>query len=150
MDVEYRSDERLSPQEYLSFLKTSQLGSMYPRKDFGNRIARLLANAGVTITARQGGTLVGVCLGITDHAYFLFLTDLGVSRDHQRRGIGRALVERAREAAGGAEDITVVSWANAQAAALFAGLGIVPQAGLVGAEGTQWGLFDVRDDASTA
>ncbi len=111
-EVTYSSDERLSSSEYISFLRTTNLGTMYPKKNFENRIMRLLANAEVTITARDDKTLVGVCLGITDHSYFLFLTDLGVSRNYERRGIGRSLVTKAHESAGGAEDITVVTWAN--------------------------------------
>ncbi|MCP3903526.1 MAG: hypothetical protein GY715_07800 [Planctomycetes bacterium] len=31
--IHYRSDERLSPLEYIAFLRTSNLGSMYPRME---------------------------------------------------------------------------------------------------------------------
>ncbi len=143
--IVYRSDERLTPPEYIAFLHTSDLGSMYPRKDFDERIERLLANAQITITARDGEQLVGVCMGITDHAYFLFLTDLGVSRDYERRGIGRLLVAKAHEVAGSAKDITIVTWGNRRAMSLYAACGIVPHDGLIGKEATEWHLFDVRD-----
>ena len=144
-EIDYRSDERLSQPEYISFLRTSNLGSMYPRKNFEERIERMLANAGVTITARHGETLVGVCIGITDHTYFLCLTDLGVSREYERRGIGRSLVTKAHEAVGGAKDITIITWANRKAMPLYAACGIVPQEGLIGKGGTEWDLFDVRN-----
>lgn len=144
-EIVYRTDERLSRTEYFLFLRTSNLGLMYPRKNFEERIERLLANAGIMITARHAETLVGVCMGITDHAYFLFLTDLGVSRDYERRGIGRSLVTKAHKVAGSTEDITIVTWANRKAMPLYAACGIVPQEGLIGREGTEWDLFDVRD-----
>ncbi len=144
-EIVYKSDERLSPLEYISFLRTSDLGSMYPTKNFEERIERLLSNVGITIAARHGESLIGVCMGITDHAYFLFLTDLGVSRDYERRGIGRSLVTKAHEAAGGAKDITFVTWANHRALPLYAACGIVPHEGLVGKEATDGDLFDVRD-----
>ena len=144
-EITYRSDERLSPSEYISFLQTTDLGTMYPKKNFKDRIRRLLASVEITITARDGDTLVGVCLGITDHAYFLFLTDLGVSRDYERRGIGRSLVAKAHEVAGGKEDIAVVTWANLKAMSLYTACGFVPKKGLVAKEATKWELFDVRD-----
>ncbi len=147
VEIAYRSDERLSSIEYISFLRTSDLGSMYPRKGFEERIDRLLANVDVTVTARARDKLVGVCMGITDFAYFLFLTDLGVSRAYERRGIGRSLVAKAHEAAGGAEDITVVTWANRKAMPMYASCGIVPHEGLIGKEAT-WELFDARDMTS--
>jgi ribosomal protein S18 acetylase RimI-like enzyme len=84
-------------------------------------------------------------MGITDHAYFLFLTDLGVSRDYERRGIGRSLVTKAHEAVGGTKDITIITWANRAAMPLYAACGIVPQEGLIGKEATNGDLFDVRD-----
>ncbi len=143
-EIEYRADERLTRDEYVAFLHTSDLGSMYPRKEFDARVERLLANTDVTVTARRDGTLVGVALGITDHVYFMFLTDLGVAREFQRRGIGRTLVTRAHAAAGGPADITLVTWANRAALPVYASLGIVPQSGLVAVEATDWELFDVR------
>jgi hypothetical protein len=77
----YRTNEHLAVEEYIDFLKHSDLGSMYPKQRFHERIGRLLQHASVTITARAAeGHLVGVCLGLTDFAYFLYLTDIGVDR----------------------------------------------------------------------
>ena len=142
--IAYRSDERLSSIEYILFLRASDLGTMYPRKGLEERIDRLLANVDVSVSARDGDKLVGVCMGITDYTYFFFLTDLGVSRGYERRGIGRSLVMKAHEVAGGAEDITVVTWANKRAMPMYASCGIVPHEGLIGKEAA-WELCDVRD-----
>ena len=59
----------------------------------------LVANAPVSLTAWEGDRLVGVCFGITDFAYWLFITDLGVDRDYVKRGIGKKLMQAALEAA---------------------------------------------------
>ncbi|MER2224169.1 MAG: GNAT family N-acetyltransferase, partial [Rhodococcus sp. (in: high G+C Gram-positive bacteria)] len=47
------------------------------------------------------GLVVGVLLGLTDFAYWLYVTDLGVDRDCTHRGIGRSLMKKALELAGG-------------------------------------------------
>ena len=94
--------ERLTPEDYIAFLKTTDLGSQYPQERFEERIARLVRNAPISLTARDGeGVLAGVCFGITDFAYWLFLTDLGVARTCTGQGLGRRLVQAALEAAGG-------------------------------------------------
>ncbi|MHC5012147.1 MAG: GNAT family N-acetyltransferase, partial [Planctomycetota bacterium] len=96
--ITYDTAERPSAAEYVAFLSRTELGSMYPRKAFRARIESLLENVDICVTARTSDrTLVGVCLGLTDFAYFLYLTDLGVDRDHLRRGIGRRLVRLAHD-----------------------------------------------------
>ena len=84
--------ERLTAEEYIDFLKRTDLGSQYPRERFWERIARLLENASVSLAARnEEGRLIGVLLGLTDFAYWLYVTDLGVDRRYGRQGIGRGL-----------------------------------------------------------
>ena len=74
--------ERLSAEEYVEFLKRTDLGSQYPAERFRERIARLVNSVSVSMTARtEEGQLVGVLFGITDFSYWLFVTDLGVDRD---------------------------------------------------------------------
>jgi predicted N-acetyltransferase YhbS len=60
----------------------------------------MLANAGVIVTARVGGVLVGVSRALTDFAYCTYLSDLAVDVAYQRRGIGRQLIRQTHEAAG--------------------------------------------------
>ena len=70
------------------------------------RIATLLEKASISLTARADtGALIGVALGITDFAYWLFITDLGVVRDWTGKGVGRALVRELHRIAGGEENI---------------------------------------------
>ncbi|MHC4923102.1 MAG: GNAT family N-acetyltransferase [Planctomycetota bacterium] len=142
--VGYRDDERLGAEEYVEFLATTDLGSQYPRQRFGERLRTLLARVGICITARDDdGLLVGVAMGITDHAYFLFLTDLGVARERVREGIGRELVRRSLEAAGGPADICAVTWANDKAMEFYADSGWEPRPGLVARACDDWEPFTV-------
>lgn len=117
--------ERLTPEEYTRFLKRTDLGAQYPRERFDERIEKLLQNASISLAARdEAGTLVGALLGLTDFAYWLYVTDLGVDRDYARRGIGRALMRAALEQAGGEQDIAVYLIANENAVPFYERLGM--------------------------
>lgn len=62
----------------------------------------------ITVTARsEAGLLVGAAMGVTDFAYYLLVTDLGVDREYTGQGIGRELLTRIHEAAGGKQRICV-------------------------------------------
>jgi GNAT superfamily N-acetyltransferase len=63
-------------------------------------IGKMLRNAGVIVTARVEGKLVGVSRAVSDFAYCTYLSDLAVDEAHQRRGIGKELIRRTHEAAG--------------------------------------------------
>ena len=147
--ITYSSTERLRPVEYIDFLRRTDLGSEYPRRDFDHRIATLLRNANVSVTARtEARTLVGVCLGLTDFAYFLYLTDLGIDREFVRQGIGAALVQKAHDAAGGEADITMITWANAKVAPFYESCGMTRVEWAVGKHATDWEFFTVGADGT--
>ena len=119
------TSERLTPSEYIDFLKRTDLGSQYPKERFDERIERLLKNASISLAARDDdGLLIGALLGLTDFAYWLYVTDLGVDRAYERQGIGRALMKKALEAAGGEKDIAVYLIANENAVPFYEKLGM--------------------------
>lgn len=60
----------------------------------------MLQNAGLILTARIAGRLVGVSRSLTDFAFATYLSDLAVDEAYQRRGIGKELIRRTHEAAG--------------------------------------------------
>ncbi len=142
--TEIRS-ERLTPEEYIDFLKRTDLGSQYPRERFEERIPRLLASASVSLAARdEAGKLVGVLLGVTDFAYWLFVTDLGVDRAFERQGIGRRLMRAALEAAGGEKDIAVYLVANENAVPFYEKLGMKKSDDVMQYNHIEWTEFTVR------
>lgn len=117
--------ERLTPEEYINFLKTTDLGSQYPRERFQQRIQTLVSSVPISLVARdEAGTVIGTVFGITDFAYWLFVTDLGVSRDWEKQGIGSALLKAAHEAAGGERDIAVYLVANSDAVPFYEKFGM--------------------------
>ena len=117
--------ERLTAAEYIGFLARTDLGSQYPRERFETRIPKLLENASVSLAARnEDGLLVGALLGLTDFAYWLYVTDLGVDRAYERQGIGRRLMREALNLAGGEKDIAVYLIANENAVPFYEKLGM--------------------------
>ncbi len=118
-------EERISAEEYIEFLKRTDLGSQYPKERFAERIARLVKNVSISLVARnEQGLIVGVLFGLTDFCYWLYITDLGVDRDYERQGIASRLMKTAHEIAGGEKDIAVYLIANENAVPFYKKLGM--------------------------
>ena len=137
--------ERISAEEYIAFLKRTDLGSQYPRERFAERIARLSDSVSISLTARTGnGLLVGVLFALSDFAYWLYVTDLGVDRQYERRGIGRRLLKTAHEAAGGEKDIAVYLVANENAVPFYEKCGMRKADDVMQYNHIEWTPFTVR------
>lgn len=137
--------ERLSPEEYIDFLKRTDLGSQYPKERFEERVARLLKNATISLAARnESGILVGVLLGLTDYAYWLYVTDLGVDRAYERQGIGSELMRTAHELASGEKDIAVYLIANEEAIPFYEKLGMKKSDEVMEYNRIEWTGFTVE------
>ena len=118
-------EERVTALEYIDFLKRTDLGSQYPKERFEQRIAKLVNNVNISLTARnEEKKLVGVLFGLTDFCYWLYVTDLGVDRSYERQGIGKQLMKTAHEIAGGEKDIAVYLIANENAVPFYEKLGM--------------------------
>lgn len=118
-------EERLTEKEYIEFLKHTDLGSQYPKERFEERIDTLVNKASISLVARnEAGEIIGVCFGITDFAYWLFITDLGVVREHTGKGIGKALVSRLHELAGGTDNIIMYTCVNENAIPFYEKIGM--------------------------
>lgn len=144
MNIKY-TEERLTAEEYIEFLTRTDLGSQYPQERFAERIARLVKNASVSLTARNDDNIiVGVLFGLTDFAYWLYVTDLGVDRDYQGNGIGRTLMQKAHEIAGGEKDIAVYLVANDGAIPFYEKLGMKRSGDVMEYNKIEWTPFTVK------
>ncbi len=138
-------EERLTSEEYIDFLRRTDLGSQYPKERFEERIGRLLKNASVSLAARdENRQLVGVLLGVTDFAYWLFVTDLGVDRNFVRRGIGRSLMKAALDLSGGEKNIAVYLAAHEKAIPFYEKLGMKKAANVMQYNHIEWTEFTVQ------
>ena len=118
-------EERISAKEYIDLLKRTDLGSQYPKERFDERISKLVTTVSISLVARnESDVVVGVLFGLTDYAYWLYVTDLGVDRDYEGQGIGRQLMKTAHEIAGGEKDIAVYLIANENAIPFYEKLGM--------------------------
>ena len=137
--------ERLTAEEYIDFLKRTDLGSQYPLERFGERIARLVNTVSISLTARNDeGLLIGVLFGLTDFAYWLYVTDLGVDRRYERQGIGMKLMQTAHEMAGGERDIAVYLVANENAVPFYEKLGMKKADDVMKYNHIEWTEFTVE------
>ena len=137
-------EERVTAEEYIDFLRRTDLGSQYPRERFEERIARLVQTVSISLTARnEKKQLAGVLFGLTDYAYWLYITDLGVDRAYLRRGIGRRLMETAHQLAGGEKDIAVYLIANENAVPFYEKCGLKKADDVMKYDHIEWTEFTV-------
>jgi len=95
---DYRTGNDLDLDAVLGLYIASTLGERRPVDD-RTRMAEMLANANLVLTAWDGDLLVGISRSLSDFAYATYLSDLAVRVSHQRLGIGRELIRLTRKAA---------------------------------------------------
>ena len=138
-------EERITAEEYIDFLKRTDLGSQYPKERFEERITKLVNNVSISLTARnEDGLIIGVLFGLTDYAYWLYVTDLGVARDYEGQGIGSLLMKTAHETAGGEKNIAVYLTANDKAIPFYEKLGMKKSDNVMEYNHVEWTGFTVR------
>ena len=139
------SEERLTAKEYIEFLKKTDLGSQYPKERFEERIEILVNKVSISLTARDSNNeLIGVCFGITDFAYWLFITDLGIVRECVGQGIGTALVRKLHELAGGSKNIIMYTCVNENATPFYEKLGMCHPNDVMVYNQAEWTDFTVE------
>ena len=143
--MEYKiNEERLTADEYIEFLKHTDLGSQYPKERFNERISKLVKNTSISLVARdENNDIIGVCFGITDFAYWLFITDLGVVREYVGKGIGKELVNKLHELAGGKENIIMYACFNENALGFYEKIGMTKTDDVVVLNEIEWTSFTV-------
>ena len=95
--ITYRTGNDLDLDAVIAVYVDSTLGERRPVND-RERMGRMLREANLVITAWDGAELVGIARNLTDWVYVTYLSDLAVKKKYQRRGIGRELIKRTREA----------------------------------------------------
>jgi GNAT superfamily N-acetyltransferase len=97
--IVYRVGNNLELDQVIELYQASTLGERRPIDDRG-RMATMLRNANLVVTAWAGDVLVGIARSLTDFTYCTYLSDLAVRVSHQRHGIGQELIRRTQVAGG--------------------------------------------------
>lgn len=90
MSIEYRINESITTDEFIELLNNSTLGERRPVED---RVCMegMISNSNLTVSAWKDGKLVGISRSVTDFHYACYLSDLAVSKEYQKSGIGKQL-----------------------------------------------------------
>ncbi|PYK96601.1 MAG: GNAT family N-acetyltransferase [Verrucomicrobia bacterium] len=97
--ITYTTGNDLDLDAVIELYRASTLGERRPVDDRG-RMAAMLANANLVVTAWDGDLLVGISRALSDFCYITYLSDLAVRVSHQRRGLGKELIRRTQTAGG--------------------------------------------------
>jgi predicted N-acetyltransferase YhbS len=106
--IVYLLGNDLELEAVIELYRASTLGERRPVAD-RERMAAMLRNANLVVSAWDGDQLVGIARSVSDFAYCTYLSDLAVRLSHQRRGIGRALMQRTQQAGGRAQIILLAA-----------------------------------------
>ncbi|MDZ7650419.1 MAG: GNAT family N-acetyltransferase [Cytophagales bacterium] len=99
MSIIYRSDIKISTDQFIDVLKRSTLAERRPVDD-RDRIEKMLQHGNIIITAWKGDLLIGVSRALTDFSFCCYLSDLAVDKTFQKQGIGKELIRLTHEVAG--------------------------------------------------
>lgn len=108
MAITYALEPDLPAEEFRAILVASTLGERRPVDDL-SRLDRMLRNADLIVTARDGKRLVGISRAISDFNYCCYLSDLAVDAAYQRQGIGKRLIEETHRSAGELTSLILVA-----------------------------------------
>lgn len=97
--IHYRLGNDLNLDEVIELYAASTLGERRPIND-RERMAAMLKNANLVVTAWEANLLVGISRALSDFSYATYLSDLAVRLSHQRRGIGKELIRQTQKAGG--------------------------------------------------
>lgn len=96
--ITYKMGNLLDLDAVIELYRASTLGERRPVED-RERMAAMLRQANLVVTAWDGPLLVGISRSLTDFSFATYLSDLAVRVSHQRRGIGKELIRLTQAAA---------------------------------------------------
>ena len=99
MSITYRSDVKISSDQFIDVLKRSTLDERRPVNS-PERIQKMLDHGNILVTAWDGDLLVGVSRALSDFSFCCYLSDLAVDVKYQKKGIGKKLIDETHVAAG--------------------------------------------------
>ena len=99
MSIEYKINESVTTDQFIALLKASTLGERRPVED-KECMEGMISNSNLTVSAWHNDQLVGIARSVTDFHYACYLSDLAVSLEYQKSGIGKRLQSLTQEQLG--------------------------------------------------
>jgi ribosomal protein S18 acetylase RimI-like enzyme len=112
MNVEYKINKRITPEQFIELLSSSTLGDRRPIDDL-ECIKGMLDNSNLCVSAWLENKLIGVARCMTDFNYACYLSDLAVSQNYQNLGIGKSLQKHVQSQLGPRCKLILISAPNA-------------------------------------
>jgi predicted N-acetyltransferase YhbS len=97
--LRFTISKTVSVDSFRDVLTRSTLGARRPVDDT-RCLQGMLENSNLIATAWDDTLLVGIARSVTDFHYCCYLSDLAVDAAHQRRGIGKRLIQLTQDALG--------------------------------------------------
>lgn len=98
-EIIYRSNVKISAEDFIDLLKRSTLDARRPVNDKG-RIQAMLDHGNILVTAWSNLKLVGVSRALSDFSFCCYLSDLAVDEAFQKKGIGKKLIDETHKVSG--------------------------------------------------
>jgi len=114
MNIEYKINAPLTPEQFISVLKESTLAERRPIENF-ECIKGMVENSNLIITAWNENKLIGVARSVTDFNYACYLSDLAVHKEYQKNGVGKKLQELTQKQLGNECKLILIAAPNANA-----------------------------------
>lgn len=90
MSIEYKINAPVNTDQFIELLTNSTLGERRPIHD-RKCMSGMISNSNLIVSAWDSGQLIGIARSITDFHYACYLSDLAVSVNYQKSGIGKQL-----------------------------------------------------------
>lgn len=92
----YKVNTEITAKEYIDLLNQTSLGERRPVHDV-ECIKGMLKHSNLIVSAWAEKRLVGISRSVTDFHFCCYLSDLAVSEEFQKYGIGKRLIELTSE-----------------------------------------------------
>ena len=111
--ISYRVGNDLDLDQVIALYQSSTLGARRPVGE-PQRMAAMLLNANLVITAWKNNILIGISRALSDFSFVTYLSDLAVDQDYQKLGVGKELIRQTQLAAPTAKIILLAAPAAEQ------------------------------------
>ena len=125
MSIVYAREQSLSASDYIAVVGSTYMRDKRPLTNPA-RIDRILRGSNMIVTAREDGAIAGVLRGISDGEWVCYVADLVVHDHHQRKGIGKGLLDTCKSILGPGMGIVLVAYPQAESFYRRVGMGEMP------------------------